>query len=309
MSRTRIFIGIIYVLVSFSTFLFPDIHTSKLFLASLFYTGVIYICETITVSLAGTSLLREVRRSAKNFASFLVASTIGGVLLDGVAKFLGKLWVYPDWSSSYYVFIFIPGFAAYWVVITESYLASKAVMDYVRKGRTIIHRSYAYEPFLYRGLGVLGICLIIISAVSIMNDFGQQSLPFLRSNSVGVFGDVFAVTFKDVVLLCFGVWLVLEFLEFYRKKTSLIRDVIHGYYTPFVAIVLGAFILSVLMEAQNIPVGLWRYTNWPLGDYLLLGIPALVWLAWPLHYIVFLSLFRVLTGKESDQVWRGDVIK
>lgn len=310
MTRTRIAVGILYVLASFSTFLFPDIHTSTLFLASLFYAGVIYICEAITVALNGTSLLREVRRNGKNFASFVIVSTLGGLLLDGAGKFLAKLWVYPSWSSSFYLFIFIPGFAAYWLAITESYLATKAVLDYLEKGVRTLHRPYHYEPFLYRGLGVLGAGLISVGAGLIVNDFARQPLPLVLPDSVSIFGAAFAISFWHLMLLALGVWFLLEFLEFYRKRTSLLRDIIHGYWTPLAAIVLGAAVLALLMEAQNIPAGLWRYTNWPLDGYQFLGIPAIIFLvAWPLHYILFLSLFRVLTGKESDQVWKGDVIR
>jgi hypothetical protein len=62
------------------------------------------------------------------------------------------------------------------------------------------------------------------------------------------------------------------------------------------------------MESQNIPVGLWVYTNWPLPGANILGLPLLIFLCWPLHYIAFLSLFRALSDRESRELWRGDLI-
>jgi hypothetical protein len=310
--NTRIFTGLIYIVVSFFSFLFPNIQqlqSSKLFLTALFFIGVIYVCDTIVVNLKGTSLLREIRKSRSNLISFLIVSTLGGILLDGVAKFLGGLWVYPDWSNLYYLLIFIPGFAVYWVVVTESYLATKTILDYFKRGVTVIGRSYAYEPHLFSCFGILGIGLVIFAGLSILGDFTHQSLPLVRDDSIRVISAVFSINFRDVLLLFLGSWLVLEFLEFFRKRASLIRDILHGYYVPLIAIVLGSTALSFLMELQNSPGGIWRYTNWPLMSYTFLGLPVVVWLVWPLQYITFLSLFRVFTTKESNEIWRGDTVR
>src|SRR3989338_181341 len=309
MNRKRLYLGFILIFVSYASFSSEIGNSHKLLLAALFYLGVVWVCEWITISLAGTSLLLEIRKSWHNLFAFIFTAFLGGLLLDGVAKFLGKLWIYPDWSPSFYALIFIPGFAAYWLVICESYLALKSLIDFCMRGKKRIGTSYKLEKTFFKLLGIIGIILSSVAIILLYIDFKRQSLPFFLPENVYSEAPSFHVAFLEILLLFLGAWLLLEWIEFYRRKTSLLKDIMHHYYTPLIAIAAGSFITSVFMEAQNIPVGLWRYTNWPLSEISVFGVPVLTFIIWPLHYIAFLSLFRALTDKESQAIWRADTIK
>jgi len=293
---------------SFASFI-PEVGVhNKLLLAALFYVGVVFISEWITIHFAHKSLLQEIRKSWHNTFAFILTTAVGGLLLDGVAKFLGKLWIYPDWTPIFYAAIFIPGFAAYWLAICESYLAVKVLLDKITPGKRRVGKLHRYERWFYSTLGMCGVIFSLLATLLLLIDFFQQSLPLFVPDDVRVSAPSFQVAFTEVMLLFLGIWFFLEWLEYYRKKTSLIKDIVHHYYTPLIAIVLGSMITSVFMELQNVPAGLWRYTNWPLSDFAVLDMPILIFIIWPLHYITFLSLFRAMTNKESAMIWQSDRI-
>ena len=229
-------------------------------------------------------------------------------MLDGVAKFLGKLWIYPDWSPTFYALIFIPGFAAYWLTIAESYLAAKTLLDYAHKGTRSITKSYRFERAFYSVIGILGVLFAVGAILLLLSDYVGQPLSLFTPENVYSSAISFRVAFSEILLLFLGTWFIFEWIEFSRKKTSLLKDIVHQYYTPLLAIIIGSFVNSIFMEAQNIPSGLWRYTNWPLEYLAIFGVPIIALLVWPLHYVTFLSLFRATTDKESNLIWQADRI-
>lgn len=311
MSR-KFYFGLIFFVASYLQFLLPPelVNFRNLTILNLaFMLGVIYICEEITLKLKNKSILHEIRKNTKNLIAFVVVSTAGGILLDGIAKWLGKLWIYPYWNFDMYLFLFIPGFAIYWLMIVESYLATKAIIDYCHDGRHIVGQSFGFEKYLYKFLGIAGLALITISAIFIASNWYQGDKYIADLRDVYNITENFKTNFSYLMLVFLGVWFSLEFIEYSRKKTSLIKDIAHHYFSPPVSILLGSFLLAIIMETQNAPLGYWIYTNWPLQNFQLFNLPILMYLVWPLHYIFFLSLFRAFTQKESDEIWRGDLIK
>ena len=308
----KFYIGLIFFTVSYLQFLLPSelVNFKNLTILNLaFMLGIIYICEGITLKLKNQSIHHEIRKNTKNLIAFVVVSTAGGILLDGIAKWLGKLWIYPYWDFYTYLFLFIPGFAIYWLMIVESYLATKAIIDYFHGGRQIVGKSFGFEKYLYKFLGIVGIGFITISIIFIASNWYQDGGYIADLRDVSSITENFKTNFSYLIFLFLGLWFSLEFIEYSRKKTSLIKDIAHHYFSPLTSILIGSLLLAIIMETQNAPLGYWIYTNWPLQNFQLFGLPILMYFAWPLHYILFLSLFRAFTQKESDEIWRGDLIK
>jgi hypothetical protein len=253
--------------------------------------------------------MHEVRKSWHNLFAFFAVSAFAGLLLDGIAKYLGKLWIYPDWSLALYLILFIPGWAFYWLVITETYLGVKTLVDYLRKGRRWASKPFSFERSFYWVLSSVGLVFSAYAVGDAATTYLSQSLPLATLSDVHSVTETFQISFTQVAMFCIGLFFIFEGIEYYRKKTSFIKDTLHQYYTPLISIFLAALVTAVLMESQNIPVGLWVYTRWPLPEYAIYGIPLLASIAWPLHYLAFLSAFRALTDKESSCIWRGDTVR
>lgn len=246
--------GIIFFLLSYLQFFLPLEFISGITLTIfcfLFMFGIILISDGITEKIYKKSLLREIRKSKKNTILFFVISIAGGIILDGVAQWLGKLWVYPYFNIYSYAILFILLFGSYWLMIAESYLATKAIFDYLRKGKQIVRRYYWFEPLFYKLLGLIGVILVPLSMFFILRDYSSGGgYIFDISNRVN-----YKVNFVYVIMIFLGVWFILECIEYFRKKTSLLKDIFHHYFNPLASILIASFILAIIMEVENIPFG------------------------------------------------------
>ncbi|MEK7560273.1 MAG: hypothetical protein AAB522_03170 [Patescibacteria group bacterium] len=233
-------------------------------------------------------------------------SIVGGIILEGIAQWLGKLLVYPYFNVYTYFFAFVLGFSLNWLMIAESYLVIKVTFDYWRRGRKIISNYYWFEPLLYKLLGVVGGVIVPVFAFLMLRDYTSYGgYIFNVSNFIS-----YKTSFLYIVMMFLGTWFVFEYVEYLGKKTSLLKSIFHHYFTPLASILTASFVLAIIMETGNISHGFWVYTNnWPLGNIKVLDLPVMLFLMWPLHYVVFLSFFRAFAEKEFDEIWKGDLIK
>ncbi len=243
-------------------------------------------------------------KNKKNILKYVLVGFSGGLLLEGLAQWIFKLWFYPFWTNYFYFFVFAFGFSFYFLMITESYLVIKVLIDKKTKGTKRITKPFKNENIVYKFLFVLGIIFFIFGIGSLMSNYESLDLEF----NINIIKQ-YKMPFYDIIMIFFGVWFILEFVEFKLHRTSLIKDMTHKYYNPFLSILISSFLLATIIETQNLGVGLWEYFNWPYPEIKFLGIPLFVYLIWPLHYIGFLSLFRVMDIKLSLSIWKGDEIK
>lgn len=287
------------------------LHTDNIFFVltlswSVFMLGVIFMGDAVTQRLQNKSLLKTLKRNSAAFFRFMIVSTVGAILLEGIAQWLGKLWVYPYLTTNKYLLVFVLGFMAYWLMVVESYLAVKSILDTLVRVRRSHDRHSANEPAFFRALGVGGLVLVTISVLAIFYDYRMIGGYVFNITKVVPYN----VKFIYIIALFVGVWFIAEFFEFRHKQTSLMKDILHNYMTPLVAIVISSVLLALFMELNNIRHGYWRYMHWPFERLSFYGLPiVMVFVAWPLHYIMFLSVFRAITPKEAMEVWRLPISK
>src|SRR5438876_3727205 len=75
-----------------------------------------------------------------------------------------------------------------------------------------------------------------------------------------------------------------------RKAPSFLRSMTRGYWVPLAAILIASVVLSFIMETQNVMHGHWVYTHWPGPGARFAGVQDSVFVAWPLHYLLFLGV-------------------
>ncbi|MDD4990118.1 MAG: hypothetical protein PHW31_02300 [Candidatus Pacebacteria bacterium] len=305
--KIKISIGILLFCLSYLQIILPKPWTnfwSLSFFYVLFALGIILICESITNKLAKESLLNNIIHNKKTLFRFILVSAIGGLGLDGIAQWLGKLWFYPYYSLFIYSISFVGGFALYWLVIAESYLAVKLIINFLRKGKKTVTKYFKFEAVFFKAIGIIGAFLIPLAVFLILREYTIQGGYIFSISPI-----IYKANFWYIMLSFFGIWFLLEFAEYAQRKTSLLKNIFHRNFIPLLSIVIASFALSITMEAQNIIHGYWVYLNWPIENIKLLGLPLFMILAWPFHYIAFLSLFRAATGAMSDEIWSGDKIK
>ena len=196
----------------------------------------------------------------------------------------------------------------YWLLIAETYLASKIFIDYISKGREIVNKTYKFESRFYIILALAGIVLLAIAVVGSFLGFVTQDAPLVSVADLNSITVNYQIGFTYIILVCVGIFFLCEAVEYYRKQTSLLKNLLHGYFTPLLAITSGSVLTAALMEIQNVPASVWAYTNWPFPHWTLFGLPILIFFIWPLHYIAFLSFFRAITNRASNVIWQGDTL-
>lgn len=309
--KKRLILGIIILLISYiiSFLPAPNNFFYSSFTHLLFLVGFILIFDFITLKIYKKSLLNSLIKSKKNLLGFILISFIGAIILELIVNWSGKLWIYPDWNLAIYFLVFIPGFAIYWLVICESYLAAKSIIDYLKKGKKHVTKLFKWEDGFFKLLGIFGFVFLILTISLIYFDYTNQSLVFIQKQDISQKTSSYILPFYLIIGLFFSLWFILEYFQYNKKRTSLIKDILHSHFSPILAIILGSFILALLIESQNLLYNLWIYINWPFEEITLIGLPIMMFLAWPLHYILFLSLWRAFTDEQSEEVWKGDLIE
>lgn len=262
---------------------------------AFFSMTAIILCDQVALLLAHRSLLQEATGSGKAWRAFLCIGALSGLLLDGVAQWLGKLWIYPYWNEPFYAGAFIVGFCAYWIATAESYLVVKAILSrwWGIKSEPLITRNS--ETAWFRGFGACGLALTAVGIVLLLGDYGVTGgyvFEIRKRLPVQTHFSYFLMTFA-------GVWLVLEWVQRERGRTSLLQTLLHGQWLPLCALLIASAITSLFWETVNAAHHFWVYTNWPWPQWQIMTIPVTVLLTWPLQYVVFLSLGFLL----DHDVW------
>lgn len=301
--QNRLYTGLVLLLLSLT----PSITSAILHRASFltFYygcycAGIALISDYINFRLTGQSLLSEIIHKNKPRTYYFIIGIIGGLVLEGVATYLGGLWYYPFYSTPSYLVIAVlaGGFAWYFLCITLSYEAMKGVVDKFMGGNKQITKPFEYEQKLFNSFAAIGVfgLSIISGKILFENNFFAGFIFNINSQKTPY------ISFTEIMVIFLCLLLILEFIEFKRKRTSLIKDLLHGYVNPLIAIVLVSGILGMYMEFQNQSISLWIYTNWPWQNVLVGKIPVMVFfIGWPVHYIFFLSLYRAFGDNSSTK--------
>lgn len=251
----------------------------------------IILCDAGCRRIEGYSLLGVVTASGTAVSVFVATGIGSGLFLDGTAQWLGKLWIYPYWTPGLYGACFVVGFCAYWLLLAETYFLARSMLRPLFPCRAVCAatRPKRFAGLLGFGLGTSGLVLAIRDYAGAGGYQFRLTAPAPAHSS-----------FPSFLALLAGAWLILEFITGRRRRLSLLQTVRQRNFLPLCAILTAGWIFGFLMETANAADHFWRYTNWPLPQAGICGVPVMVLLLWPAQYVIFLSLFCVLGGSP---VW------
>ncbi len=266
-----------------------DLTGLTIFWAFFSLTEII-LCDQVTIALGRESLLQHATRDRCSWTRLLCVGAVSGLLLDGLAQWLGKLWIYPYWNEAFYGSTFIIGFAAYWLAISESYVFVRAILNWIHRERPVRHTPRIHQAALFRAFGVAGIALTATAILRMWKEYRMAGgYVFEIRQRVPVH-----IHFAYFLMAFIGVWLTLEWIQVARGKLSLLKTIMNGRLMPLLALLISSSVFSIFWETVNAAHHFWVYTNWPLPQWQLAHVPITVLLTWPLQYVVFLSLSFLL---------------
>jgi len=300
-------IGLVFLMSSFCIFFIPaEDYTFAIYniFYLLFGLGVIFICDYIDLKLSGSSLLVN-KKNVSFLRGFGIAAGTLGVFMDIFIQLLAKMWVFNKIQPWFYIIFLFFGFIFYFEIIAESYFATKSILDKIFKKPKLKSIENKKLGSILKPIFVISILIVIFSSIY------YGIIYYLRGGYFHNFGKTTDLNTSLVVpiFLSLALWGIAEFIAFRKNKNSLIKNMLRGYYRPLMAIFLTCLWLGLLMELWNVPVEYWAYNNMPFLDVHIFGIPIIVLLLWPLHYIPFLSWYNVFSEKLPEDPWEIDKIK
>lgn len=254
LSRQKLYglVGLGFIIISFLYWFLPLGHVSVGLFNILFYFGNILFFDYLSYTLGGKSLLHHKRWKVQLASQLLLVGFFFALLLELYAHWIGKFWYYPYWSFPFYLFILVPGFAFYAFYLTETYLGTKAVIQYFFRKRRRKKESWDKHKNLFIPLGLIGALGIgAVTAYMVLKTTWNIGLDAFLSITNGPFPG--EISFYLFLLAAIFLWFFLEYLEFERHETSMLYEMIHGNFTPIAAVFISAWISAILYEIFNIP--------------------------------------------------------
>jgi hypothetical protein len=219
---------------------------------------------------------------------FFLVAAIAGLTLEIFAQWLGKLWYYAYYPTWFYWPALVPSFILYWVMIVETYMAAKALLDkYLQRGGRGEEPETDSEPYVFGLLGTVGAGLFLFGLLRALLLYKFEGGGFLFNPYTM---SAYAPPLRYSVLCCVGLWLLMEAALYSRQLPSLLRSTLHGYFVPVLALVAASAVTSLVWESQNAVVHYWVYTHWPWPNLSIFGVQLSVLFTWPTHYLVYLAL-------------------
>lgn len=286
-------IGFVFLLVSFIPWLFrlhPSLEISGLFAIS-WGVGYLSICKAIQLKRAkrGTKILFAIPK-----AHIFVIGFIFAFLIELFGNWIWKMWYYPPFSIDTYLIAMPFIIAIYFYFLLQGYLSARALLMPFRK--KIKNRKSEEIWLVWAGrFGGFGIIVGIMQALSMVH---YQDIHFFNSYGVQKFN------LTNVIIVSFSVFFILEYLEYRQKEDTFLSHILHGDWVPLASVMVASISTSLSMEAMNIPMKIWAYTNWP-GPHIqaLDGLPPAIFLVWPVQYIIMIAFYRVFYKRETVGIW------
>lgn len=286
-------IGIVALALSFLPWFidFPGGIHAGAFFALLWAIGYLSVCSAIIHS--RTKQTKNIM-FVRPHAHIYVIGLISALFIESFGNWTWKLWWYPPFSSYAYM-IFMPIILIfYFYIILKGYLAARVLLEPYRKKIKFNVKKYR---ILFDTLGIVGCFGFIVGIIQAVSMLHIKGLGFFNSFGIHRFN------LLNVIIVSISLLFILEYLEYREREDTFLLHLIKGDFVPLLCVVIATLFTAISMEALNVPLSIWVYTNWPYANISISGLPFTVFVAWIIQYILLISLYRVMYKKETHRIW------
>ena len=260
-----------------------------IYTTALFTTGYWLLFDSIDYKLNKTSILHKIQRKHKKFFYLLLIGIAIGLIFDFFGAYIANLWEYPIKINEQIILYAKGVLFGYGIPILMYYSIYRVILTLLTKKLGtfgIKLTTHKKEAKIFKLLGILGIIMFLIPIFAIT--FFPFENPIIR-------GLLFSFTL-------IGLWLILEFIEYFERERSLLKDIFHGYWNPILTIIIGAVLTGFVWEFLNLLRPVWTYKNYPLSELNIFGVPIVILIGWIFLFIVYLSFYRAIF-KGREDIW------
>ncbi len=258
----------------------------------MFLLGNILFFNAVSGKFHGTQI------TTRNVYALFATGVMFSLLFELYVHWWGKFWYYPLLSTETYLILLIPFYCLYIIYLLTAYFSILAVLRHLYKPKKVASHNLKIVTRIARVIGITGGVGVIASTFILAFYFTAPHLEQFLSINYASRVDPIMLPLMVIVGLSF--WLLFEYLDYKKNRNKgLLIGAIYKDYLPLVAIVLAGLLLAITYESFNTPSGWWRYANIPFSEIHLFGVPALIYLLWPLQYLPIIALYKLLQPKNS----------
>lgn len=238
----------------------------------IFPLGVWLLCDSLNFHLTGRSTLHGPKEKT---AGMILWGALFGLFLDFQMIAVTKVLHYLTVNTPLLTLGLYLGWGFCLPAIYESYrLASLLTRGFGKK--TLPER---WRRVLLSSSGPLGAIL-----------FALPLFAFLYMEPSGYF----------IIPGFAGLWLLLEYGIYRKRAKGLLESLLEGFWSPLAALTLASMTLTLVWEGLNSLMGSWQYQNLFWLEPRLLGVPPVAFFGYFCWYVLFLSLYQLVSREE---VW------
>jgi len=266
----------------------------------LSWVGIIYVIDWADHYYLGKSFSEDLAPHVRHRLLRIAAVAIPfGFIIEGYGVYFLRLWYYPYWSFTIYSIAAPFAFIGYTYILFGLYDFVKNLIHQPHKvGRWHNWQEWLYGKLMWLEVAVGGYLFIVATAYEI----GQaKSLPigfFDISKNSGI-----PVVWWLPFAISFAIIFIFDFVCFRQHKETLTKDVIRGYFSPILVILIANIIAVIAIEFFNGPFRIWRFANWPFENIQILNVPLIAIIVWPLQFFGLLTMLRAAFTQKQIKIW------
>ncbi|MEW6295359.1 MAG: hypothetical protein AB1467_03640 [Candidatus Diapherotrites archaeon] len=250
-----------------------------------FIVGAWLFFDCYDFRLRGTSILSLLlEKKFKEFFKLFFFFFAFGLLLDLIyGRFLGKFWLYPNFS--YPLNYIYPAFIFYTFGAFAIYELYYFLEFFLRKKLSENRKKKKLKEETKKRISDSLIAILFISIIAPIISFAFFSSAFIREIIfAGMVADIFA--FDAVV--------------FKRHGQSLLFEMLEGNKKILLLIIMTWIINFLLHEIPNTFAREWVYRNIPLSGAQFAGLPLLIFWGWLFLTVNIVAVVNIFTGTKKQ---------
>jgi hypothetical protein len=291
-STKRIVIGLfLFISPILALTIFPRLlgQAGLLFLL-LSWLGILVTIDGVWILQGHDSILSVKQRT--RLLKLAAVSIVFGLLLEVFGAYFTRLWFYPEASLLLYCLLAAPAFISYGIILLFLY-------EFFDKHSTRrLKNSFSYKTLMEVEL-LAGMTLFGYSALSLYNSFQRLPVEVWRIDKGAQIDVSWWLPFCAMISLFF----IFEYLSYRYGEKTLTEDLLLGNMRPILAILVASIVAILLIEYVNVPFDVWEFTNWPLQNTSIYGMPVFALLAWPFQFLALLSMVRFALKPSELKIW------
>lgn len=284
------FIGILLVLFSYFlnyTKIIPLKYFGLIIPSYFFIIGLFLLFDALNIYLNKTSLIHKLRNKNHSLLKLIFVGFGIGIVFEIYGVYISNLWYsyFQNWFLIPYLVHYFLGILVGYGLPALMYFNAYFVISTLIKKKDYKNRFKISNNFF--------IVLLVIGSIFLF-------LPLVLYRYSLVWPSVIRGLLFGFCLI--GLWFIFEYFEHKLHQNTFLISLLQTRFKSLFSLLIISVIVSISWECLNVLRPSWVYQNLPLMKFTILGLPVAIIIAWPMLFVVYFSVYRVIF-RNKDRIW------